>query len=94
MAGGLIDLCVVGEGLTCECFSPEDPPPRFLQVESACPDRDEGVFDPGVALEPFSGGFAGVTGKVVGNQVDVAGGVGLFDQLEESLSSRCCASWR
>lgn len=82
---GSVDLCVVGEGLSGEGFSPEDPPPWFLQVEPARPDRDERVLDPRMVLEPFAGGFSVVTGQVVGDDVDVTGRIGLFDQFEEAL---------
>lgn len=56
-----------------------------LQVEPAHPDGDERVLDPRMVLEPLAGGFAVVTGQVVGDDVDVTGRIGLFDQFEEAL---------
>ena len=70
---GLCNLRGIGKTLACQRITPEEAPPAFLQIEPACPSRNEDVVNAWMPLQPGAGLQAGVTAQVVSDDVDIAG---------------------
>ncbi len=79
---GSLDLRMVGEALPSESIPPEYPPPALNEIEPA--GTFGGWFDvhPGMGGQPLLDGTTGMAGKVVRDQVEVAGRVVLIERIE------------
>ena len=82
-SGGVVDLPTVSERLTGEGFLAEQAPPRLLEGEPAGALGNEHLLDAWVGGEPARDGWALVAGEVVGDEVQVAIGVGRIDRIEQ-----------
>lgn len=82
-----LDLGMVGEALPRKGIPPKDPPPSFDEIEPA--GTFGGWFDvhSGMGGQPLLDGTTGMAGKVVGDQVEVAGRVVLIQRIEERLEA-------
>ena len=70
-------VLVIGEVLAREGFAPKDVPPTFDQVKPGGAHRKgEGVHPP-VLGKPVLDGWTGVTGEVIGDEIEVTGRIGL-----------------
>ena len=70
-ARGLFNLGGSGKTLSCQRITPEEAPPAFLQIEPACPSRNEDVVNARMLLQPGAGLQAGVTAQVVRDDKDL-----------------------
>ena len=70
-ARGLFNLGGSGKTLSCQRITPEEAPPAFLQIEPACPSRNEDVVNARMLLQPGAGLQAGVTAEVVRDDKDL-----------------------
>jgi hypothetical protein len=80
---GQLDLPRIGEALSRQGLSSKQPPPRLLQVEPARPYGYKNLFHPRVFLQPLSDGRTLVAGKIVSDQVKVAGRVRFGNRFEQ-----------
>ena len=71
--GRLLDLLGVGKALASQGIAAEEPPPALLQIEPACPGRDEDVMDARMLFEPGACLKAVVTTESIGDDEDLAG---------------------
>ena len=79
-----LDLLGVGEVLTGQSLPTEHSPPRLLQVEPGRAFGDEHLLYPRMSRQPLLNRGTLVAGEVVGDEVDLSGGIGLLDRLEQS----------
>ena len=71
-AAGLLDLCGIGKTLPSKGIAAEEAPPPLLQVEPACPSRNEDVMDAWMPLEPGLGLETRMTAEIIGDDEDIA----------------------
>ena len=76
-----LDLLGVGEVLPGQSLPTEHPPPCLLQVQPGSAFRDEDLLYPRMAPQPLPDRWALVAGEVVGDAVDLSGGIRLLDRL-------------
>lgn len=90
--------CVMSSGLAKD--RPARAVLRKMRHQPSCrfsqhaPTGMKRVADPGVLLQPGPGGQAVVGGQVVGHDPDLAGRVGVLDQLPELLVENAVAGGR
>jgi hypothetical protein len=79
-----LDLLLVSKVLPGQSLPTEHPPPCLLQVESGSAFRDEHLLYPRMSSQPLPDRWAFMAGEVVGDEVDLCGGIGLLDHLQQS----------
>ena len=78
-ASGLRNLIGVGKALSSQRIAAEEAPPALLQVQPACPCRNEDLMDARMFLQPRPGLEAVMAASVIGDNEDVACGVISFN---------------
>ena len=78
------DLLVVGEVLPGQSLPAEHPPPRLLQVQPGSAFRDEHLLHSRMDAQPLPDRRALMSGEIVGNEIDLSGGIRLLDRLQQS----------
>ncbi len=86
--GDIRDVSSVGYRHAREGFPPEQSPPTFDEVEPRGARWDEGMLKTRVSGQPVPDGPTGVAGEVVGNEVEIALGIGLVERGEQGKISR------
>ena len=80
---GLLDFVRVGKALPGEGIAAEEAPPALLQVQPACPCRNEDLMDARMLLQPRPGLEAVMAAEVIGDNEDVACGVISFNVSQQ-----------
>ena len=80
----LLDLVGIGLALASQGIASEEAPPALLEVEPTRLFGNEDMLDPRMLHEPATSLGAIVTREVVGNDKDVACGIGNFDLSKQS----------
>ena len=81
--GHVGNVAVIGQGLPGEGFAPKDPPPALDEVEPGGSHRNERVADTGMRFQPRADRSTGMAREVAGNQIEVTGGRGTVQRLEQ-----------
>src|SRR5262249_27026960 len=82
------DLGVIGETRPGVGDAAQEGPPGFDEVEPSGPDGNEDLLDARVRRQPLADRSTGVTGEGVGNEVEVAVGMGAIDGVEQVQRAR------
>src|SRR5947209_9803802 len=80
---GSLNLGVIGEALASKGIPPEESPPPLYKIEPARADGKWLLMQAGMLPQPLPNRPAGVTGEIVVDQVEVAGGICGIDCLQE-----------
>ena len=78
-ARGLLDLFGIGEALSGERITAEEPPPALLQIQPARPGGNEDVMKARMIGQPGAGLQTVVTAQIVRNDEDVSAWIVRFD---------------
>jgi hypothetical protein len=81
--GHVGNVAVIGQRLPGEGFAPRDAPPALDEVEPGGSHRNTGVPDARMCCSPVPDRATGVAGEMVGNQREVAPGIGAVQRLEQ-----------
>ncbi len=82
-SGSLFNLVRIGKTLPGQGIASEEPPPALLQIEPACPCRNEDLMQARVLREPGAGLGTVVAGEIVSDDENVPVGIVGFDVLEQ-----------
>ena len=82
--GNVGDVVGVGDRNPGEGFAPEETPPALDEVEPGGAHRNEGMLDPRVLGQPVGDWAAQMAGEVIGDEVEIALGIGPVKGLQES----------
>ena len=77
------NIAVISQGLSGKGFTPEDAPPSLNHIQPRRSDRNEGVLDAGMGFQPLPDRPTGMTGEVVGNQVEVSRRIRPVQRLQQ-----------
>ena len=83
-ASGLLDLIRIGKALPSQGITAEETPPALLQVEPTRPCGNEDVMETRMLREPGPRLGTVVAGEIVGDDINVPGGIVDFDALKQS----------
>jgi hypothetical protein len=83
-AGGLLDLCGIGEALASQRITPEEAPPPLLQVQPARARRNEDVMDAWMLFQPGARLQTRVTAEIVADDEDISARIVSFDIGQQS----------
>jgi hypothetical protein len=90
---GVADLAVIGKTLSCERLVAKQSPPAFLQIQPTGTDRNEDQMHSRMLTEPLPHRAAKMAGEVISYDEDVAVGIVLVEDIEQSEKPRgvaCC----
>ncbi len=82
-SGNIGDVVGVGDRDPGEGFAPEEAPPALDEVEPGGAGWDKGVLDTRVSGQPVPDGATEMAGEVVGNEVEIALGIGLVERVQQ-----------
>src|SRR5713101_6301743 len=77
------DVSGVGYRHAREGFPPEQSPPTFDEVEPRGARWDEGMLKTRVSGQPVPDGPTEMAGEVVGNEIEIARGIGLVERVQQ-----------
>ena len=89
-ARGLLNLIGIGKTLSSERIAAEEAPPAFLQIQPACPGRNEDVVDARMLVQPGACLATVMTAEVVRDDDDVPFGLSASMSASRQYSSWSC----